>query len=154
MIEENSLDKHTQLTEQDILQWLESEVNQQQKIAIMLVDDYWRQFKKFQKENRRYKQGRVGVRIRSREKCLSFSIEWFRISSIQINGQSKSIAEYIRKGPGFTYPLVRMLNGEPEWEAKLVEGIEVEFAKIRKTVDALGKIRDRIRYYHQFRDNT
>ena len=63
------------------------------------------------------------------------------------NGQSKTIAQYVRKGAGYHYPLGRLLQGEPEWEAKLVEELENEFADIRKQIDLLGKIRDSIHSY-------
>ena len=62
-----------------------------------------------------------------------------------INGKNKTIAEYVRKGAGFSYPLGRLLQNEPSWED--VEEYEPEFAKIRKSMDALGKIRDRVKFY-------
>jgi len=100
-----------------------------------------------QKNHERSEQGRIGVRLRRREKCLSFSIEWFRMAWIRQNGQTKTIAQYVRKGAGYHYPLGRLLQGEPEWEAKLVEELENEFADIRKQIDLLGKIRDSVQSY-------
>lgn len=144
---ENDHDPESKLTETYLLKWVEAETSKQHSLARLLVDDYWRMLKRGQKENRQFKQGRIGVRIRTREKSLSFSIEWFRISSIMINGQNKTIAEYVRKGSGFSYPLGRLLQNEPGWEATLVEEYEAEFARIRKNMDALGKIRDKIKFY-------
>jgi hypothetical protein len=154
MFENDRNDLDSQLTEADLLQWIEVETHKQYNVARMLVDDYWRMFKRGQKENRRFKQGRIGVRIRTREKSLSFSIEWFRISSIMINGKNKTIAEYVRKGAGFSYPLGRLLQNEPGWEATLVEEYEPEFAKIRKSMDALGKIRDRVKFYSKLMEEN
>ena len=59
-------------------------------------------------------------------------IEWYRMAILRQNGQNKPIAQYLKKGPSYRYPLQRILKGEPEWEAVLVEEFEAEFADIRK----------------------
>jgi hypothetical protein len=40
-----------------------------------------------------------------------------------------------------------MLKNEPEWEAEIIEELETEFAEIRRRVDMLGKIRDKVQDY-------
>ena len=147
MNSEKQNSQRSALTEADLLGWIESKVDQLYREARVLVDDYWRRLKSEQKNHERSEQGRIGVRLRRREKCLSFSIEWFRMAWIRQNGQSKTIAQYVRKGAGYHYPLGRLLQGEPEWEAKLVEELENEFADIRKQIDLLGKIRDSVQSY-------
>jgi hypothetical protein len=41
------------------------------------------------------------------------------------------------------------LQGEPEWEAVLIEELETEFADIRKQIDLLGKVRDAVQGYRK-----
>ena len=53
----------------------------------------------------------------------------------------------MKKGRGYRYPLDRILQGEPDWEASLVEELEAEFVGIRRQVDLLGRIRDAVRNY-------
>jgi len=137
------------LTEAHLLAWLEAKVEQLYAEAKLLTDDYWRRWKAEKKKYEPAQHGRIGVRVRRRETTLSFSIEWFRMAMIRQNGQQKSIAQYLKKGVGYRYPLVRMLQGEPEWEAKLVEELETEFADIRKQIDLLGKIRGALITYQK-----
>ena len=127
--------------------WIEHKVELIHSEAKVLVDDYWRRLKKEQNTRPVSEHGRIGVRIRRREHCLSFSIEWFRMTSIRQNGKAKPIAQYVKKRRGYHYPLERILQGEPEWEALLVEELEDEFADIRRQVDLLGKIRDALQNY-------
>ncbi|MFA5920754.1 MAG: conjugative transfer protein MobI(A/C) [Methylococcaceae bacterium] len=137
------------LTEDDVLTWIEAKVDQLHAETRILVDDYWRRLKSEQKNHAPSEKARIGVRVRRREASLSFSIEWFRMAMIRENGRIKSIARYLKKGPGYHYPLARLLQGEPEWEADLVEELETEFADIRKQIDLLGKIRDAVQNYRK-----
>jgi hypothetical protein len=134
------------LSEEDLLGWIEAKVDQLYAEAKVLVDDYWRRLKA---EQNQHAGARIGVRIRRRESCLSFSIEWFRMAMIRQQGQTKPIAHYLKKGPGYHYPMGRLLQGEPEWEAVLIEELETEFADIRKQIDLLGKIRDAVQGYRK-----
>ena len=127
--------------------WIENKIDLIHSEARVLVDDYWRRLKKEQKNRPVSEQARIGVRIRRRQEALSFSIEWFRMASIRQNGKTKPIARYVKKGRGYRYPLDRILQGEPEWEASLVEELEEEFVDIRRQVDLLGRIRDAVRDY-------
>ena len=137
------------LTDDDILTWIEAKVDQLHAETQVLVDDYWRRLKFEQKNHATSAKARIGVRVRRREACLSFSIEWFRMAMIRENGRIKPIAQYLKKGPGYRYPLGRLLKGEPDWEADLVEELETEFADIRKQIDLLGKIRDAVQSYRK-----
>lgn len=142
-----------EFTEAQVLAWLESKVERLHSEAQLLVDDYWLRWKAEQSKHETSQRGRIGVRVRCREEKLSFSIEWFQLAMIRENGQRKSIAKYLKKGPGYRYPLVRILQGEPEWEAELVEELETEFADIRKQIDLLGKIRDALQSYRKATQN-
>ena len=122
--------------------WLESKAEQLHAHARMLVDDYWRQMNQRHQHVTNQERGHIGVRIRRRESRLSFSIEWYRMATLRQNGQTKPICQYLKKGPGYRYPLQRILKGEPDWEQKLVETLENEFADIRKQVALLGTLRD------------
>jgi hypothetical protein len=135
------------LSEEDVLGWIETKVDQLYAEAKVLVDDYWRRLKAEQNQHAGSEKARIGVRIR--ETCLSFSIEWFRMAMIRQQGQTKSIAHYLKKGPGYHYPMGRLLQGEPEWEAVLIDELETEFADIRKQIDLLGKIRDAVHGYRK-----
>jgi hypothetical protein len=147
---DNELNSQTaMMTEETVLCWLEAHVNQLYAEANALADDYWRQFKSERKNHPTSAQGRIGVRIRRREACLSFSIEWFKMSTLRENGQHKPIAQYLKKGPGYRYPLTRILKDEPDWERALVEEMENDFADIRKQMDLLGKIRDALQNYRK-----
>ncbi|MDO9103403.1 MAG: conjugative transfer protein MobI(A/C) [Methylovulum sp.] len=137
------------LTEADLLSWIEAKVEQLHAEARVLVDDYWRRLKSGQKHQAADGKARIGVRIRRRETSLSFSIEWFRMAMIRQNGQAKPIAQYLKKGAGYRYPLGNFLKGEPQWEAELVEELETEFADIRKQLGLLGKIRDAVQDYRK-----
>ncbi|UOA07409.1 MULTISPECIES: conjugative transfer protein MobI(A/C) [Methylobacter] len=137
------------LTEDDVLTWIEARVDQLHVETRILVDDYWRRLKAEQKNHAASEKARIGVRVRKREACLSFSIEWFRMAIIRENGRIKPIARYVKKGSGYHYPLARLLQGEPEWEADLVEELETEFADIRKQNALLGKIRDAVQSYRK-----
>lgn len=137
------------LTEEDLLAWVEAKVDQLHTEARVLVDDYWRRLKNGQKNQAISGTARIGVRIRRREASLSFSIEWFRMGMIRQNGQAKPIAQHLKKGLGYRYPLMRFLKGEPEWEAELVEELETEFADIRKQLDLLGSVRDAVQHYRK-----
>jgi hypothetical protein len=137
------------LSEEDVLGWIETKVDQLYAEAKVLVDDYWRRLKAEQNRHAGSEKARIGVRIRRRETCLSFSIEWFRMAMIRQQGQTKPIAHYLKKGSGYHYPLGRLLQGEPEWEAVLIEELETEFADIRKQIDLLGKIRDAVQGYRK-----
>ena len=139
----------TTLTEADVSGWLETKVEQLHSEANVLVDDYWRRFKNERKKHAVSEQGRIGLRIRRREASLSFSVEWFRMTTLRSNGQNKPIAQYLKKGPGYRYPLGNMLRNEPEWERVLVEELETEFEDIRKQMDLLGKIRDALQNYRK-----
>ena len=139
----------TSLTEDDVLAWIEAQVDQLHAETRVLVDDYWRRLKAEQKNHAASEKARIGVRVRRREASLSFSIEWFRMAMIRENGRIKPIARYLKKGPGYRYPLGRLLQGEPEWEADLVAELETEFADIRKQIDLLGKIRDALQSYRK-----
>jgi len=141
------------LTEADILFWVEAKVEQFHAEARVLVDDYWRRLKSGQKQQSADGKARIGVRIRRREASLSFSIEWFRMAMIRQNGQAKPIAQYLKKGAGYRYPLGSFLKGEPQWEAELVEELEAEFADIRKQLGLLGKIRDAVQNYRESRQS-
>lgn len=137
------------LSEEDVLGWIEAKVDQLYAEAKVLVDDYWRRLKAGQNQHAGSEKARIGVRIRRRETCLSFSIEWFRMAMIRQQGQTKPIAHYLKKGPGYHYPMGRLLQGEPEWEAVLIEELETEFADIRKQIDLLGKVRDAVQGYRK-----
>jgi hypothetical protein len=139
----------SELSEEDVLGWVETKVDQLYAEAKVLVDDYWRRLKTEQNRHAGSEKARIGVRIRRRETCLSFSIEWFRMAMIRQQGQTKPIAHYLKKGPGYHYPIGRLLQGEPEWEAVLIEELETEFADIRKQIDLLGKIRDAVQGYRK-----
>ncbi|WP_445366595.1 conjugative transfer protein MobI(A/C) [Methylomonas sp. BW4-1] len=137
------------LSEVDLLIWVEARSEQLYAQARMLVDDYWRQLKSRHEKYGKTESGRIGVRIRRRESSFSFSIEWYRMATLRQNGQNKPIAQYLKKGLGYRYPLQRILKGEPDWEVKLVEELETEFVDIRKQVDCLGKIRDAVQNYRK-----
>jgi MobI protein len=137
------------VTVDDVLTWIEAKVDQLHAETRVLVDDYWRRLKAEQKKHAPSEKARIGVRVRRREASLSFSIEWFRMAMIRDNGRLKPIARYLKKGPGYHYPLGRLLQGEPDWEADLVEELETEFADIRKQIALLGKIRDAVQSYRK-----
>ena len=145
--ENSTSDAGLEITESEVMGWIENKIELIHSEAKVLVDDYWRRLKKEQKNRPASEQGRIGVRIRRRQESLSFSIEWFRMASIRQNGKTKPIARYVKKGRGYRYPLDRILQGEPEWEASLVEELEEEFVDIRRQVDLLGRIRDAVRNY-------
>lgn len=143
-------DKHSAImTEEDFLAWIAAKVDLLHAEARVLVDDYWRRLHTKQKQQPSGEKARIGVRVRRRESCLSFSIEWFRMAMIRENGKAKPIAHYLKKGSGYRYPLARYLNKEPEWVCELVEELETEFADIRKQLDLLGKIRDSVQNYRK-----
>ncbi|MGY6273952.1 conjugative transfer protein MobI(A/C) [Methylomonas sp. MgM2] len=129
-------------TDAAVLSWLENKAEQLHAHARMLVDDYWRQLNQRHQHVTTKERGRIGLRIRRRESRLSFSIEWYRMTTLRQNAQNKPICQYLKKGPGYRYPLQRILKGEPDWEQQLVETLENEFADIRKQMAMLGKLRD------------
>ncbi|OQW67940.1 MAG: hypothetical protein BVN35_20080 [Proteobacteria bacterium ST_bin11] len=149
MHDENTMNPTSALSEDDLLIWVEARSEQLYAQARMLVDDYWRQLKSRYEKYGKTESGRIGVRIRRRESSYSFSIEWYRMATLRQNGQNKPIAQYLKKGLGYRYPLQRILKGEPDWEAKLVEELETEFVDIRKQVECLGKIRDAVQNYRK-----
>ncbi|WAR43273.1 conjugative transfer protein MobI(A/C) [Methylomonas rapida] len=125
-----------------VIEWLAANVEGLHGQARMLVDDYWRRVSQERKKYPASQRGRLGVRIRRRESAYSFTIEWFLIASLSIDGQNKPVTQYLKKGKGYRYPLQQVLKKEPDWEAALVEEFENEFADLRKQVDLLGKFRD------------
>lgn len=139
----------TAITDDAILEWLVTKVDQLHDEANALVDDYWRRFKRERKKFALSEQGRIGLRIRRRETSLSFSIEWFRMTTLRQNGQNKPIAQYLKKGSGYRYPLGTLLKNEPDWERLLVEEMETDFEDIRKQMALLGKIRDAVKNYRK-----
>lgn len=145
--ESSAVDAGSEITEEHVMGWIENKIELIHSESKMLVDDYWRRLKKAQNSRPASEQGRIGVRIRRRQAAMSFSIEWFRMASIRQNGKPKPIAHYVKKGRGYHYPLDRILQGEPDWEARLVEELEEEFVDIRRQVDLLGRIRDAMRNY-------
>ncbi len=149
MPNEHPVSAQSDFTEQDLLQWVETRFEQLHAQAKMLVDDYWRQLKSQRQKHSKSESGRIGVRIRRRENQLSFSIEWYRMATLRQNGQNKPIAQYLKKGRGYRYPLGNMLKSEPNWEVELVEELETEFAHIRQQLDQLGKIRDAVQRYRK-----
>jgi hypothetical protein len=155
MSNEQPVNSPLNLTEQDLLNWIETRCDNLQMQAKVLVDDYWRQMKSQRQKHIKSESGRIGVRIRCRENQRAFSIEWYRMATLRQNGQTKPIAQYVKKGRGYRYPLGNMLKGEPAWEAELVEELETEFAHIRQQLDQLGKIRDAMqRYRKSLESNT
>jgi hypothetical protein len=128
--------------DENVLQWLEANVELLHGQARMLVDDYWRRITHERKKYPSSERGRMGVRIRRREKSYSFTIEWYLITVIFVDGRYKPVAQHIKKGLGHRYPMQWILKNEPEWEAAMVEEFENEFADIRKQIDLLGKFRD------------
>lgn len=149
MNDKNTLNPLPVMSEDDLVRWIESQSEQLYAQARMLVDDYWRQLKSRHKKFGTTEVGRIGVRIRRRESSFSFSIEWYRMATLRQNGQNKPIAQYLKKGQGYRYPLQRILKGEPDWEVALVEELENEFAAMRKQIDCLGKIRDAFANYRK-----
>jgi len=141
-----------ELTEEHIFAWIEQQIELFHQQARLLVDDYWLRLAQGQKQHSKEERCHIGVRIRRREDCQSFSIEWFKIKKIHKDMQKKVVAIHIRKGRGYRYPLDRMLNSEPEWAADLITKLEVQFAVIRKKIDLLGKIRDGVRGYAKLGD--
>ncbi|MCQ8117753.1 conjugative transfer protein MobI(A/C) [Methylomonas rosea] len=125
-----------------VIEWLAANVESLHGQARMLVDDYWRRAGQERKKYPASQRGRLGVRIRRRESAYSFTIEWFLIASLSIDGQTQTVTQYLKKGKGYSYPLQHVLKKEPDWEASLVEEFETEFADLRKQVDLLGKFRD------------
>jgi hypothetical protein len=146
MSNEQPVNSPLNLTEQDLLHWIETRCDNLQMQAKVLVD-YWRQMKSQRQKHIKSESGRIGVRIRCRENQRAFSIEWYRMATLRQNGQTKPIAQYVKKGRGCRYPLGNLLKGEPAWEAELVEELETEFADIRQQLDRLGKIRDAVQRY-------
>ena len=149
MSSEQPFNSQPNLTEQDLLHWIETRCDHLQAQAKVLVDDYWRQLKSQRQKHSKNESGRIGVRIRCRENQRAFSIEWYRMATLRQNGQTKPIAQYVKKGRGYRYPLGNLLKGEPSWEAELVEELETEFAHIRQQLDLLGKIRDAVQRYRK-----
>jgi hypothetical protein len=147
MSNEQPVNSPLNLTEQDLLNWIETRCDNLQMQAKVLVDDYWRQMKSQRQKHIKSESGRIGVRIRCRENQRAFSIEWYRMATLRQNGQTKPIAQYVKKGRGCRYPLGNLLKGEPAWEAELVEELETEFADIRQQLDRLRKIRDAVQHY-------
>jgi hypothetical protein len=147
MSSEHPVNTQSILTEQDLLHWVETRSDHLQAQAKVLVDDYWRQMKSQRQKHSKSESGRIGVRIRCRENQRAFSIEWYRMATLRQNGQNKPIAQYVKKGRGYRYPLGNLLKGEPTWEAELVEELETEFAHIRQQLDRLGKIRDAVQRF-------
>ena len=89
----------------------------------------------------------IPVSTKIRSIVGAFSIEWYRMTTLRQNGQTKPIAQYVKKSRGYRYPLGNLLKGEPTWEAELVEKLETEFAHVRHQLDRLGKIRDTVQRY-------
>ncbi|MGY6275216.1 conjugative transfer protein MobI(A/C) [Methylomonas sp. MgM2] len=147
MSSEQLVTAQSTLTEHDILHWVETRCDHLQAQAKVLVDDYWRQLKSQRQKHSKSESGRIGVRIRCRENQRAFSIEWYRMATLRQNGQNKPIAQYVKKGRGYRYPLGNLLKNEPAWETELVEELETEFAHIRQQLDRLGKIRDAVQRY-------
>ena len=147
MSSEQPVNTPPNLTEQDLLHWTQARCDHLQAQAKVLVDDYWRQLKSQRQKHSKSESGRIGVRIRCRENQRAFSIEWYRMATLRQNGQTKPIAQYVKKGRGYRYPLANLLKGEPAWETELVEELETEFAHIRQQLDRLGKIRDAVQRY-------
>lgn len=147
MLSEQPVNSQLNLTEQDLLHWIETRCDHLQVQAKVLVDDYWRQMKSQRQKHSKSESGRIGVRIRCRESQRGFSIEWYRMATLRQNGQTRPIAQYVKKGRGYRYPLGNLLKGEPAWETELVEELETEFAHIRQQLDRLGKIRDAVQRY-------
>jgi hypothetical protein len=144
MRDDNLITDDSELSEEQVLKWIEAKSEQLHSQSRLLVDDYWRQLKKFNAKE----PGRIGLRIRRREHNFSFSIEWYRMATIRQNGELKPICQYLKKGLGYRYPLQRFLQNEPAWEVTLVEELETEFANIRRQMALLGKMRDA---FQQFR---
>ncbi|OAI08192.1 hypothetical protein A1353_06040 [Methylomonas methanica] len=130
------------LADERVIEWLEAQVESLHSQARMLVDDYWRRVNLERKKHPASLRGRMGVRIRRRESAYSFTIEWFLIASLSIDGKTKPVTQHIKKGKGYRYPLQHILKKEPDWEASLVEEFENEFVDLRKQIDLLGKFRD------------
>ena len=150
MMHDDDLQIAADLTEEHFLAWIELKIEDLYQQAKLLVDDYWARLAQGQKQHDKTERGHIGVRIRRREQCLSFSIEWFRIKKIRKDLADKAIAIYIRKGRSYRYPLEKMLKNEPDWEAEIIEELETEFSEIRRQVDMLGKIRDKVQDYSKW----
>lgn len=142
MRDTDELTSFTAVADENVTHWLEANLELLHGQARMLVDDYWRRVTKERKKYPASERGRIGVRIRRREQSYSFTIEWFLIASVYVNGKYKTVAQHLKKGKGYRYPLQCVLKNEPEWEALLVDEFETEFADIRKQIDLLGKFRD------------
>ena len=145
MRDEDVKNEDLDMSEDQVLQWIEAQSEQLHSQSRLLVDDYWRRLKKFNGKE----PGRIGVRIRRREHSFSFSIEWYRMATLRQNGQLKPICQYLKKGLSYRYPLQRFLQNEPDWEVSLVEELENEFATIRKQMALLGKMRDAFQQYRK-----
>jgi len=78
--------------DENVLQWLEANVELLHGQARMLVDDYWRRITHERKKYPSSERGRMGVRIRRREKSYSFTIEWYLITVIFVDGRYKPVA--------------------------------------------------------------
>jgi hypothetical protein len=100
MSNEQPVNSPLNLTEQDLLHWIETRCDNLQMQAKVLVDDYWRQMKSQRQKHIKSESGRIGVRIRCRENQRAFSIEWYRMATLRQNGQTKPIAQYVKKGRG------------------------------------------------------
>jgi hypothetical protein len=142
MLKTNELSVILTQSDQAVIEWLEVNIDLLHNQAKMLVDDYWRRVNKERKQHPSSDRGRIGVRIRRRAQCYSFTIEWFILTSVFVDGRYKPMAQHLKKGKGFRYPMQCILKNEPEWEALLVQEFEVEFASIRKQIDLFGKFRD------------
>ncbi|WP_231890933.1 conjugative transfer protein MobI(A/C) [Methylomonas koyamae] len=113
MSSEQPVNTPPNLTEQDLLHWTQARCDHLQAQAKVLVDDYWRQLKSQRQKHSKSESGRIGVRIRCRENQRAFSIEWYRMATLRQNGQTKPIAQYVKKGRSYRYPLANLLKGEP-----------------------------------------
>jgi hypothetical protein len=87
MSNEQPVNSPLNLTQQDLLHWIETRCYNLQMQAKVLVDDYWRQMKSQRQKHIKSESGRIGVRIRCRENQRAFSIEWYRMATLRQNGQ-------------------------------------------------------------------
>ena len=117
------------LQQKILLDWLSTAFQSLENEGLSLVDGYWRDLKLEGKNQPYYPKVTLGLRIRRRQGG-SFGLEWFGIGTL--GTKRRYIAKrYIPKGKAETYPIKRLMRGQPHWLMPLVEDTEYHLAKIR-----------------------
>lgn len=128
------------LADSPLLAWLSDAFNAIEAEGLATVDAYWRELRLEGKHQPYYPKVTLGLRIRRRPGG-SFGLEWFGIGTL--GSKRRYIAKrYIPKGKAESYPIKRLMRGQPQWLMPLVEDTEYRLARIRTRHGHLSKMRE------------